>query len=88
MSMRLSALIAAFLLVAPAAYARSSDDIHNFLRTMAARAEARVSAAGIRLDATTVKVRAHVGVDGRLTGPYVIKSSGSTSTRRRSTISP
>lgn len=80
MSTRLLALVAALALVAPAAYARASNEVHDFLRTMALRAEARVSAAGVRLDATTVKVRAQVGVDGRLSGPYVVKSSGSQST--------
>jgi TonB family protein len=75
------AMVAAvIMMIAPAAYAAPNAEVREFLRTMAARAEARVAAAGVRLTGTSVKVRAQVGVDGRLGNPAVVRSSGSRST--------
>ena len=81
MKSRLLALVAAFVLIAPvAAQAASGSEVKEFLRSTVQRAEARVAKAGVRLTGAQVKVRAQVGVDGRLGNPYVIRSSGSKST--------
>jgi hypothetical protein len=73
-------MAAAVMLMAPAAHAAPSPEVTEFLRKTAARAEARVAAAGVRLAGGSLKVRAQVGVDGRLGNPYVVRSSGSRST--------
>ena len=70
---------AAVLVAVPAANAHAAPpvEVRQFLDQAAARAEAKLAHAGVRLDGQAVKVRATIGSDGRLNGLTVAESTGS-----------
>jgi len=77
MRMQLLGLSAAALLLAGVAQASPDPAIQAFLAQAQSKAESQVNAAGVDLNAHSVRVKAYIADEGRLASVHVADSSGS-----------
>ena len=82
MNTRILALSAAGLLFAASASQAAVSELQHYTDKAQARAETLLRATGLDFNTQSVSVRATVGLDGRLSGLRVVRSSGSPDTDR------